>query len=125
MENSFQYYTTLEKGKKHEELNPLLQAMYREFADLSKKKPDGVLNKNKIQMVNRLLKEILELLEDEPNIRFLDLLDEEEIPQYSDVVLILSQYSAAMKQFRDMHYGYDDDRGERSWFYKDKPVKKK
>jgi hypothetical protein len=34
---------------------PLLAAMFREFQEASKKKPDAVLNKRKVQIVNRLL----------------------------------------------------------------------
>ncbi len=39
--------TTKEKGSKHDDLMPLLVAMFREFQEASKKKPDAALNKRK------------------------------------------------------------------------------
>ena len=40
--------TTAEKGEKYDSLMPLLEAMFREFQDSAKEKPDGVLNKRKV-----------------------------------------------------------------------------
>ncbi|EJU6114734.1 hypothetical protein N4Z96_004523, partial [Salmonella enterica] len=45
---------------------------------------------------------------------FLDLLDEDDVPQASDVTLILSQYVAAMDAFREKHYGWDGSTHD--WF---------
>jgi hypothetical protein len=89
-----------DKGALHDALVPLLKAMFREFQDLAKKKPDGILNKRKVEIVNRLLLDLLTVVEDEPQRRFLDLLNEEDLPQNSDVVLILGQFVAAMEGFR-------------------------
>ena len=36
-------FTTAEKAENHDNLMPLLNSMYHEFQELSKKKPDGVL----------------------------------------------------------------------------------
>ena len=79
-----------------EVLFPLLRAMYEEFKELSKKKPEGALNKQKVFTVNRLLVKCKQLLEGEPSIEFLDQLDDVAMPQNSDVVLSLSQYVTAM-----------------------------
>ena len=49
--------------------------------------------------------EVREVLEDSSAINFLDLLDEDDIPQASDVILILSQYVASMEIFHKEHYG--------------------
>lgn len=78
--------------------------MYGEFQELSKKKQDGQVGKTKVKMVNRLLKAIHELLQDEPNRGYLDELNEDDLPQNSDVVLILSQTSAAMEAFQRRYY---------------------
>ncbi|MEH2533908.1 hypothetical protein V1277_006796 [Bradyrhizobium sp. AZCC 1588] len=99
-------HTTPEKAAKHDDLTPLLNAMFDEFQELSKKKPDGVLNKRKVEIVNRLLRDILDIVEREPTRAYLDLLDEDDLPQNSDVVLILSQAVAAMKSFRSKYYRY-------------------
>ena len=109
-------FTTKEKASKHEALNPLLQAMHQEFQELSKKKSDGVLNKGKVQIVNRLLKDVQAILGTEPSRSYLDLLDEESLPQNSDVSLILSQYCAAMKSFHEKYFGWDGT--ETTWLIK-------
>ena len=102
-------------GEKHDNLMPLLQAMSREFQELSKKKPDGALNKRKVEIVNRLLREVHELLEEEPTSAYLDLLDEDDLPQNSDAVLILSQTVAAMERFREKYYRYSRSHGGHAW----------
>jgi hypothetical protein len=93
---------------------PLLQSMFAEFKELSKKKPDGAVNKSKIKVINRLLTKCREVLQSELSIDYLDLLEEDDLPQNSDVVLMLSQYVAAMKKFHDDHYGFDGS--EHKWF---------
>src|ERR1035437_10266635 len=98
--------TTREKGEQYGTLCPLLEAMYREFSELSKKKQDGQVGKTKAKMVNRLLEAIHKILESEPNFMFLDRLDEDDLPQYSDVVLILGQTKAAMQAFKEKYWYY-------------------
>ncbi len=97
----------MEKAELYEITMPLLQAMYREFKELSKKKPEGAVGKVKIKVVNRLLTKCQEVLEAEASIDYLDVLDEDDVPQNSDVVLTLSQYVAAMQQFRSTYYKYN------------------
>lgn len=106
--------TTKDKANIHDTMMPLLQAMYGEFKDLSKKKPDAAISKSKINITNRLLEKIRLVLKDEVAIDFLDLLNEDDIPQTSDVTLILSQYVAAMEAFHDKYYGYNGS--EHTWF---------
>ncbi|MNT30514.1 hypothetical protein D3C72_1663120 [compost metagenome] len=97
--------TTSDKSNSYDAIMPLLQSMFREFQDLSKKKPEGVLSKTKIDVVNRLLVDVLFLLEGQPTRQFLDLIDGDGVPQYSDVVLMLGQAEAAMRRFRSEHHG--------------------
>jgi hypothetical protein len=113
-----QTITTREKASNHDALAPLLNAMYLEFKGLVSKKPDGVISKNKIAIVNRLLKDILTILEGEPNRPYLDLMNEDDLPQNSDVALVLSQYRAAMDQFKEKYFGYRGDLNEHNWFTK-------
>lgn len=109
-----EFYTTHEKAETHDIMTPLLKAMYSEFKELSKKKPDSAVSKNKIKIVNRLLEKIRVVLTDEKSIDFLDLLDEDDVPQSSDVTLILSQYVAAMTAFHQKYYGWDG--ANHTWF---------
>ncbi|EAT6620999.1 hypothetical protein E4Y45_13450 [Salmonella enterica] len=108
------FYTSQDKAKTHDTTTPLLKAMYFEFKEISKKKPDSAISKGKIKIVNRLLEKVKTVLEDEESIIFLDLLDEDDVPQASDVTLILSQYVAAMGAFREKHYGWDGSTHD--WF---------
>jgi hypothetical protein len=98
--------TTQVKVAKFEAIMPLLEAMFRDFQDLSKKKPDGALNKSKVKIANRLLTDVLVILDGEPNREYLELFDEESLPQYSDVVLMLGQTVAAMERFKRRYYEY-------------------
>lgn len=109
--------TIKKKAELHEVVMPLLQAMYEEFKEFSKKKPDAVLSKSKVQVVNRLLEKCREVLESESSLQFLDLLDEDDVPQNSDVILMLSQYVAAMEQFRQAYFGWTG--AEHTWFTSD------
>jgi hypothetical protein len=106
--------TELGKVDTYETTIPLLRAMYIEFQDLSKKKPDAAVSKSKIKIANRLLSEARTVLIDEKTIGFLDLIDEDDVPQVSDVTLIMSQYVAAMGAFREKYYGFDGVRS--TWF---------
>lgn len=105
---------TNHKGEIHDTTMPLLQAMYSEFKELSKKNPNSALSKQKILIVNRLLTKVLEILNDEDSREFLDILDEDDVPQLSDVALILSQYVAAMAAFSSKYYKWDGSKHR--WF---------
>ncbi len=74
-------------------LKDMLHSQKKEFDLLSKKKTDGQLNPIKIKMANRVLEPIKELFKHEESHKFLDTLNEDEMPTYSDVVLIISQGS--------------------------------
>ncbi len=84
-------------------LTPLLESLYVELKDLSKKKQDEILNILKVKMTNKLLIQIRELLKNEITIDFLNLLDEETLPSNSDAVLIISQYRAVIEQYENLY----------------------
>ena len=46
---------------------------------------------------------------------FLDVLDMDDMPTNSDVVLILSQYIKSMDIFHDKYYGYNSRSGQYEW----------
>ncbi len=108
--------TTPERVAQYQALMPLLEAMFREFKELAKKKPDGALNTRKVAMVNRLLKDVLAIVEDEPTKPYLDLLDEDDLPQNSDVLLILSQFDAALTAFYKRYYRTDPKTFNSQWY---------
>jgi hypothetical protein len=72
----------------------------------------------KIFIVNRLLEKIRFILTEDDSLEFLDILNEDDIPQVSDVTIILSQYVAAMETFKEKYFGWNGlDRG---WFLSNK-----
>src|SRR3546814_11381451 len=97
-------------------VEPMLEAAHKEMSELSKKRQDGILNELKVRYINRLLAEAHAALGDDPSLAFVELLNEDEFPQNSDAVLVLGQWLAAMKQFKDRHHGYAPDRSGSRWF---------
>ena len=85
-------------------LKDMLHSQKKEFDLLSKKKADGQLNPMKIKMVNRVLEPLKELFSHEDSHKFLDTLNEDEMPTYSDVVLIISQYETAIREFKSKYH---------------------
>ncbi|GAB1690697.1 hypothetical protein [Krasilnikovia sp. M28-CT-15] len=112
---------TEEQAATYDRLVPMLEAAHREMTELSKKKQDGVVNTLKIKMLNRLLGELSKIIVKDPSHAFVDMLDEETLPQNSDAVLILSQWQAALKQYKDRHYGFDSAGGGHRWFTVEHP----
>ncbi|MGG5812396.1 hypothetical protein [Falsiroseomonas sp. CW058] len=96
-----------DNAAKHELITPLIEAMFKEFQDAARKKPDAALNKRKVEIVNRVLRDVLEILEDEPSRGYIDLLDEDDLPQNSDVSLILGQAVAAMGAFKEKYHSWN------------------
>lgn len=102
-------------------LNELVEAVYLEMKELSKKKPDDLLNKFKVKSVNRVLEKLKVLLKGEPTVEFLDILDEESLPSNSDTVLIISQHIAALKQYKNRYYIYNERTYKHRWYTKENP----
>lgn len=114
MKKADQKHTSREKAELCEATLSLLEAMHVEFKELSKKKPEAVLSKSKVKIVNRLLESCRKVLDSEQSLNYLDLIEEDDVPQNSDVVLMLSQYVAAMRQFRSTYHGWEGT--ESLWF---------
>jgi hypothetical protein len=66
-------------------------------------------------MINRLLASSLKILESEDSLTFLEKLDEDTLPQNSDVVLILSNFLDAMNLYKNIYYR------DYKWHTKEKP----
>ncbi len=105
-------------------VSPMVQSAHKEMSELSKKKQDGVLNELKVRHINRLLKQVQDVLRDDPSTHFLESLDEETLPQNSDAVLILGQWIAAMQQFRTRYHRYDG-MGSNRWDTQENPISRR
>lgn len=75
--------------------------MYSELSILSKKSPDGSINKFKLNFINQLIEEANQLL-GKRYIPFSDFqrFQEDDILFNSDVVLIISQYIKCLEKFK-------------------------
>jgi len=84
-------------------LSPMLDSAIAEMREFAKKKQDGLVSSTKIKILNRLLKDLKEILKNEESAGYLELISEAELAQNSDAVLILGQYRAALESFRIRH----------------------
>ena len=83
-------------------LQPQLKSAYDEIALLSKKKPTDSLNKFKLKFINSILSRANEILEDKykPFPEDFTLFNEDDMPNNSDVVFILSHYLTSLEKLR-------------------------
>ncbi len=83
-------------------LQPQLKSAYDEISLLSKKKPTDSLNTFKLKFINSILSRANEILEDKykPFPDDFTLFNEDDMPNNSDVVLILSHYLTALEKLR-------------------------
>ena len=102
----FAQYTTL---------LPLVEAMHDDIRELSRKNQNAAISKSRIAMINRRLGDLKKLLNREPTAPYLELLDEETVPQNADVLLILGQFKAALDQFKEKYTYYDEDEEDTYW----------
>lgn len=92
--------------ERYEYLSPMLDSALEEMREFAKKKQDGIVSATKIKLINRLLKDLKEILDREATVGYLDMLDEQQLPQNSDAVLVLGQYRAALDSFKEKHHRY-------------------
>lgn len=103
--------TTSAKAEGYEGVISPFEHLVVEVKALGMKKPSETLSASKVKFINRILIDIQTVTEGEPEAKYLDLLDDEALPQYSDAILILSQYQGALKTFRERYYGYNPAQG--------------
>ncbi|WP_036663426.1 hypothetical protein [Pandoraea sp. SD6-2] len=84
-----------------EKLAGQVLGLYEEMSILSKKSPNDAVNKFKLKFINRQLSESNEFLTERyrPFDDF-EIFSEDDVPQNSDVVFILSQYLQCMEKLR-------------------------
>lgn len=96
--------TTVEDVATYEATNDIFKGLITEIRELSKKKPEATLSKGKVKLVNRVLVDLKSILENEPEGKFIDLLEDEELPQNSDAVLVMVQYETALLAYFKRYY---------------------
>jgi hypothetical protein len=87
-----------------ERLVSQLERLYEELSTLSKKSPDGAVNRFKLGIINEKLEELNSLLGEgfKPSKNF-SVFDVDNVPTNSDVVLMLSQYLNMLGRWRSAH----------------------
>lgn len=87
-----------------EKLSGQLSSTYEEISLLSKKNPNDAVNKFKLKFVNKLISQSNDYLAEKykpfDDFDNFDNFDEDDIPQNSDVVFILSQYLQCFEKQR-------------------------
>lgn len=109
----FENVTTNDAVTIYKATNAIFRGIIKEIRELSKKKPDATLSLGKVNIVNRVLSDLKSALENEPEGKFLDLLEDQELPQTSDAVLVMVQYETALTAFKNRYvqkvdWGYDE-----------------
>lgn len=115
MGNNAPQSISIERAKAYDSFFEVFSHLYKELKALGSKKPAETLSDSKVKIVNRLLEDIRKVMEGEPEYKYLDMLDSEMLPQYSDAILILSQYDGALKGLKERCYGYDRSELEHRW----------
>ncbi len=95
----FHHATTEESVAAYNATHNIFLGLIKEVRVLSGKKPDATLSKGKVKIINRTLVDLQKVLEPEPEYKFLDLLDDDDLPQTSDAVLVMVQYESALESF--------------------------
>ncbi len=62
------------------------------------------MSAGKVKIINRVLKDLKKILDAEPEGKFLDILDDSDLPQTSDAVLVMVQFETALSSFKDRYY---------------------
>jgi uncharacterized protein YrrD len=125
------YITTAAQVEAYEASSGIFEGLLKEVRELSKKKPEATTSASKVKIINRVLKDLLFFLRDEPEGKYLDELDDVALPQVSDVLLTMVQFETALHNFKSRYHRYVSGNSERVWITKEyvagveKPMKRK
>ncbi len=112
-EYEFEDVTTDAAVATYQASTPIFEGLIKEIRELSKKKPDATMSASKVKIVNRVLNDLLNILKAEPTGKYLEILNDESLPQVSDAVLTMVQFESALEAFKSKYRQYVDD--ERHW----------
>lgn len=94
---------------------PMIKIIHDEMHILYTTKQDDVLNIFKFRVINKLIISAREILVTEPVLEYLEQLDEQVLPQNSDVIIILCQYIEALDQYKAKNNVYSSQSGSWQW----------
>jgi hypothetical protein len=119
MNAEFEHVTTATNVEAYEASNNIFKGLIQEVRELSRKKPEATMSSGKVKIVNRVLKDLLAFLKDEPEGKYLDELDSDALPQVSDAVLVMVQFETALRNYEGRYHRYLPDHGENVWITKE------
>ncbi|NIY73987.1 hypothetical protein HCZ30_16295 [Marivivens donghaensis] len=62
------------------------------------------MSAGKVKIVNRVLENLVVVLQGQPDAKYLEALDDDDLPQVSDAVLVMVQFQSALRSFKGRHY---------------------
>merc|ERR1712137_539879 len=98
--------TSQDKVDTYEKVRDVFVSLLHEVRELSKKKPEIVMSESKVKLINRVLQDVIVVIQDEPQAAYVELLDDDQLPQNSDALLMMVQFDAALDAFKDAHFDY-------------------
>ncbi|HVV78667.1 MAG TPA: hypothetical protein VHD59_03500 [Pseudolabrys sp.] len=107
--------TTQARVSIYESANDIFEGLLDEVKELSRKKPEATMSANKVKIINRVLTDLLSILKQEPTGKYLDLLDDELLPQISDAVLVMVQFQSALEAYKGRYHRYLYPQGGHCW----------
>ena len=113
----FEYITTAAVVSTYQAGIGIFESLLKEIKELSRKKPDATISASKVKIINRVLADLLTFLKSEPEGKYLEVLDDEALPQMSDAVLIMVQFQSAIQSFKVRYNRYVD--GSNYWITKE------
>ncbi len=108
--------------RKFEKSCKQLASLNNEVGELSKKKPDGPINKFKLGFINGLLEDVNPFLGDTRPFEEFTSFDQDSVPTNSDVKMILSLYLASCLSKRQQDARLDPRTRKTFWYLDDEPV---
>jgi hypothetical protein len=109
-------------ARKFEKASKQMASLSHEIGELSKKKPDGPINKFKLGVINKLLGDVNPFLGDQKPFPDFTLFDEDSLPTNSDVKLILSLYMSSCRSKRERDARRDPETERTFWYRDDVPI---
>ena len=102
--SDFEHITTDAAVQTYDAATGVFSALLSEVRELSKKKPDATLSASKVKLINNVLTDLLSILEQEPEGKYLHVLEDESLPQVSDALMMMVQFNAALVTFKKRYY---------------------
>ncbi|KEO90472.1 hypothetical protein EH31_10315 [Erythrobacter longus] len=107
----FEHVTTDAVVKTYDSAIGVFSALLREVRELSKKKPDATLSASKVKLINAVINDLLTFLISEPEGKYLHSLEDDTLPQVSDALMMMVQFDAALRGFKERYFQYTSGLG--------------